>query len=199
MLHTSRVDYANDISIASSMFGSTTVHIRRICQQPKRYAELAGVGITLLMHRGRRRAVEGIVTGTALLSSTILLAKAIVIHQLALRDYLLYVRRISRGHRLLRRVAARLQRRQAPRGAIRLDPRCGPDGASLARRAYSRRGAYLQFRNKHQVLPLPRHSEDGPAGAGERRHLHGPPVLYYTPQVGKGLSPTMQGIRRSRW
>jgi len=45
----------------------------------------------VLMHRGRRRTVEGIVTGTALLSSTILLAKAIVIHQLALRDYLLYV------------------------------------------------------------------------------------------------------------
>ncbi|MFZ8808681.1 MAG: hypothetical protein ACO2PN_11335 [Pyrobaculum sp.] len=59
------------------------------------------------MHRGRRRTVEGIVTGTAFLSSTILLAKAIVIHQLALRDYLLYVRRISRGHRLLRRVAFR--------------------------------------------------------------------------------------------
>ncbi len=51
--------------------------------------------------------MEGIVTGTAFLSSTILLAKAIVIHQLALRDYLLYVRRISRGHRLLRRVAFR--------------------------------------------------------------------------------------------
>ena len=46
-------------------------------------------------------------TGTAFLSSTILLAKAIVIHQLALRDYLLHVRRISRGHRLLRRVAFR--------------------------------------------------------------------------------------------
>jgi hypothetical protein len=59
------------------------------------------------MHRGRGRTVEGIVTGTAFLSSTILLAKAIVIHQLALRDYLLYVRRISRGHRLLRRVAFR--------------------------------------------------------------------------------------------
>ena len=71
--------------------------------------------------------MEGIVTGTTFLSSTILLAKAIVIHQLALRDNLLYVRRISRGHRLLRRVAARLQVRQAPRGAIRLDPRCGPD------------------------------------------------------------------------
>jgi hypothetical protein len=55
------------------------------------------------MHRGGRWAVEGVVTGTAFLSSTILLAKAIVIHQLALRDYLLYVRRISRG----RRVAAR--------------------------------------------------------------------------------------------
>jgi len=127
--------------------------------------------------------MEGIVTGAALLSSTIPLAKAIVIHQLALRDYFLYVRRISRGHRLLRRVAARLQGRQAPRGAIRLDPRCGPDGASLARRAYSRRGAYLQIRGKHlkhQVLPLSRHSEDGPAGAGERRHLHGPlAVLYY--------------------
>jgi len=118
------------------------------------------------------------VTGTAFLSSTILLAKAIVIHQLVLRDYLLYVRRISRGHRLLRRVAARLQVRQAPRGAIRLDPRCGPDGASLARRAYSRRGDYLQIRGKHkekhQVLPLSRHSDVGPAGAGERRHLHGP-------------------------
>jgi len=59
--------------------------------------------------------------------------------------------------------------------------------------------AELQIRGKHQVLPLSRHSEDGPAGAGERRHLHGPPVLYYTPQVGKGRSPTMQGIRRSRW
>jgi hypothetical protein len=58
------------------------------------------------------------VTGTAFLSSTILLAKAVVIHQPAPRDYLLYVRRISRG----RRVAARLQGRQAPRGAIRLDP-----------------------------------------------------------------------------
>ncbi len=44
-------------------------------------------------------------TGTAFLSSTILLAKAVVVHQLALRDY--YVRRISRGHRLLRRVAFR--------------------------------------------------------------------------------------------
>jgi hypothetical protein len=66
-----------------------------------------------------------------------------------------------------------------PRGAIRLDPRCGPDCASLARRAYSRRGAYLQIRGKHQekhqVLLLSRHSEDGPTGAGERRHLHGPP------------------------
>jgi hypothetical protein len=59
------------------------------------------------MHRGGRRAVEGIVTGTAFFSSTILLAKAVVIHQLALRDYLLYVRRISRSHRLLRRVAFR--------------------------------------------------------------------------------------------
>ena len=121
--------------------------------------------------------MEGIVTGTAFLSSTILLAKAVVIYQLALRDYLLYVRRISRGRSLLRRVAARLKGRQALRGAIRLDPRCGPDGASLARRAYSRRGAYQQIRGKHQekhqVLPLSRHSEDGPAG--ERRHLHGPP------------------------
>jgi hypothetical protein len=119
------------------------------------------------------------VTGTVFLSLTILPAKAVVIHQLALRDCLFYVRRISRGHRLLRRVAARLQVGQAPRGAIRLDPRCGSDGASLARRAYSRRGAYLQIRGKrqekHQVLPLSRHSEDGPAGAGERRHLHGPP------------------------
>jgi len=39
--------------------------------------------------------------------------------------------------------------------------------------------AELQIRGKHQekhqVLPLSRHSEDGPAGAGERRHLHGPP------------------------
>jgi hypothetical protein len=35
--------------------------------------------------------VEGVVTGTAFLSSTIPLAKAIVIRQLALRDYLLYV------------------------------------------------------------------------------------------------------------
>ncbi len=51
--------------------------------------------------------MEGIATGTAFLSSTILLAKAVVIHQLALRDYLLYVRRLSRGHRLLRRVAFR--------------------------------------------------------------------------------------------
>ena len=43
--------------------------------------------------------------------------------------------------------------------------------------------AELQIRGKHlkhQVLPLSRHSEDGPAGAGERRHLHGPlAVLYY--------------------
>jgi hypothetical protein len=62
----------------------------------------------VLMHRGGRQAMEGIVTGTAFFSSTILLAKAIVIHQLAPRGYLLYVRRISRGHRLLRRVAARL-------------------------------------------------------------------------------------------
>jgi len=62
----------------------------------------------VLMHRGGRRTVEGIVRGTAFLSSTILLAKAVVIHQLALRDYLLYVCRISCGHRLLRRVAARL-------------------------------------------------------------------------------------------
>ncbi len=61
----------------------------------------------VLIHRGGRRAVEGIVTGTAFFSSTILLAKAIVIHQLALRDCLLYVRRISCGHRLLRRVALR--------------------------------------------------------------------------------------------
>jgi hypothetical protein len=43
------------------------------------------------MHRGGRRAVEGIVTGTAFFSSTILLAKAIVIHQLALRDYFMFV------------------------------------------------------------------------------------------------------------
>jgi len=49
--------------------------------------------------------VERVATGTAFLSSTILLAKAVVIRQLALRDY--YVRRISRGHRLLRRVAFR--------------------------------------------------------------------------------------------
>ncbi len=35
--------------------------------------------------------MEGIVTGTAFFSSIILLAKAVVIHQLALRDYLLYV------------------------------------------------------------------------------------------------------------
>ncbi len=35
--------------------------------------------------------MEGIVTGTAFFSSTILLAKAVVAHQLALRDYLLYV------------------------------------------------------------------------------------------------------------
>ncbi len=46
-------------------------------------------------------------TGTAFFSSTIFLAKADVIHRLALRDYLLYVCRISRGHRLLRRVAFR--------------------------------------------------------------------------------------------
>ncbi len=39
-------------------------------------------------------------TGTAFLSSTILLAKAVVVYQLALRDYLLYVRRISRGRRV---------------------------------------------------------------------------------------------------
>jgi len=45
--------------------------------------------------------------------------------------------------------------------------------------------AELQICGKHQVLPLSRHSEDGPAGAGERRHLHGPPVLYYIPQAGK--------------
>jgi len=51
--------------------------------------------------------VGGIVTGSAFLASTILLAKAVVIHQLALRDYLLYVCRISRGHCLLRRVAFR--------------------------------------------------------------------------------------------
>ena len=51
--------------------------------------------------------MEGIVTGTAFFSSTILLAKAVVIHQLAPRDYLLYVCRISRGHCLLRRVAFR--------------------------------------------------------------------------------------------
>ncbi len=43
------------------------------------------------MHRGGRQAVEGIVTDTAFFSSTILLAKAVVIHQLAPRDYLLYV------------------------------------------------------------------------------------------------------------
>jgi hypothetical protein len=35
--------------------------------------------------------VEGIVTGTAFLSSTILLAKAIVIHQLALRASSMFV------------------------------------------------------------------------------------------------------------
>jgi hypothetical protein len=65
--------------------------------------------------------------------------------------------------------------------------RCGSDGASLARRAYSRRGAYIQIRGKHQVLPPSRHGEDGPAGAGERRHLHGPPggSLSEAPQVGK--------------
>jgi hypothetical protein len=52
------------------------------------------------MHRGGRRTVEGVVTGAAFFSSTILLAKVVVIHQLALR-------RISRGHRLLRRDAFR--------------------------------------------------------------------------------------------
>jgi hypothetical protein len=55
--------------------------------------------------RGGRRVVEGVVTGIAFFSSIILLAKGVVIHQLALRDY--YVRRISRGHRLLRRDAFR--------------------------------------------------------------------------------------------
>ncbi len=44
--------------------------------------------------------MEDIVTGTAFFSSIILLAKAVVVHQLALRDYLLYVRRISRGRRV---------------------------------------------------------------------------------------------------
>ena len=45
----------------------------------------------VFMHRGRGRSVEGVVTGTALLSSTILLVKAIVAHQMVLRDYLLYL------------------------------------------------------------------------------------------------------------
>ncbi len=35
--------------------------------------------------------MEGIATGTAFFSSTVLLAKAVVVHQLALRDYLLSV------------------------------------------------------------------------------------------------------------
>jgi hypothetical protein len=35
--------------------------------------------------------VEGVVTGTAFFSSTILLAKAVVVHQLALRDYFMFV------------------------------------------------------------------------------------------------------------
>ncbi len=103
--------------------------------------------------------------------------------------------------RPLSTTSSRLQGRRAPRGAMRLDPRCGPDGASPARRAYSRRGAQIRGKHqKHQVLPLSRHSEDGPAGAGERCHLHSPPggSLSKAPQVGKGRSPTMQGIRRPR-
>ncbi len=51
--------------------------------------------------------MEGIVTGTAFLSSTILLAKAVVIYQLALRDYLLYVGYHVATAYLLRRVAFR--------------------------------------------------------------------------------------------
>ena len=135
--------------------------------------------------------MEGIVTGTAFLSSTILLAKAIVIHQLALRDYLLYVRRISRGHRLLRRVAARLQGRQAPRGAIRLDPRCGPDGVSLARRAYSRRGATNSRQTSRRNIKYSRYQDIARMG---RRELARGAIFTALPfsttsealQVGKG-------------
>ena len=51
--------------------------------------------------------MEGVVTGIAFLSSTILLAKAIVIHQLALRDYLLYVRRMATAYYVESRLAFR--------------------------------------------------------------------------------------------
>ncbi|MEM4650234.1 MAG: hypothetical protein QW086_00235 [Pyrobaculum sp.] len=49
------------------------------------------VSYATLMHRGRGRSVEGVVTGTALLSSTFLLVKAVVTHQLGPKDYLLYL------------------------------------------------------------------------------------------------------------
>jgi hypothetical protein len=145
----------------------------------------------VLMHRGGGgRAVEGIVTGTAFFSSTILLAKAVVIHQLALRDYFMFVGyHVATAYYVESRLAFRDVKLHV---ALYVCLRCGPDGASLARRAYSRRGAYLQIRGKHQeihqVLPLSRHSEVGPAGAGERRHLHGLPggSLSEAPQVGKG-------------
>lgn len=49
------------------------------------------VAYAVLMHTGRGRTVAGVVTGTALLSSTFLLVKAIAAHQLEPRDYLLYL------------------------------------------------------------------------------------------------------------
>jgi len=48
------------------------------------------VAYTVLMHLGRGRAVEGVVTGTALLASLFLVVKAITAQQLGPRDYLIY-------------------------------------------------------------------------------------------------------------
>ncbi|MFZ8840729.1 MAG: hypothetical protein ACO2PM_17800 [Pyrobaculum sp.] len=49
------------------------------------------VSYAALMHRGRGRSVEGVMTGTVLLSSAFLLVKAVVAHQLGPKDYLLYL------------------------------------------------------------------------------------------------------------
>jgi len=94
------------LSTSSTTTGTPAVLFVRNSQNPHADAAAAlgwwslpayAIGLLLfasyavLMHRGRRRTVEGIVTGTAFLSSTILLAKAIVIHQLALRASSMFV------------------------------------------------------------------------------------------------------------
>jgi hypothetical protein len=49
------------------------------------------VSYAALMHGGRGRSVESVVTGTALLSSTFPLVKAVAAHQLGPKDCLLYL------------------------------------------------------------------------------------------------------------